>query len=203
MILVVAGYALVMASRSMVKTLVAAMCLAWKIPRIRMKSTSAGLVFIVYFTVVTVLTSQIAHLRATLPAPGIGLTIAWLVVPLLSVLWLMAKLPHANAPVWALLPGAVVAAIGFQAMHLLTVWWFVPSASSKSETYGVLGVSLATLAWCYIAGRLVVGSTVLNAALWMRYEQDNPGLILSTIEPGAKLVQRVRSWLKASFDLFR
>ncbi|MBU3701685.1 MAG: YihY/virulence factor BrkB family protein [Acidimicrobiia bacterium] len=202
-ILFVSGYALVVAARSLVKTLVAAICLAWQMPRIRPRATSAGLLFIAYFTVTSLLTSGIARLRAASPTPGMALTIAWLVIPLLSVWWLMAKLPHRDAPAWSLLPGAVITAIGFQAMHLLTVLWIAPSATSKTETYGVLGISLATLAWCYLAGRLVVGSTVLNAALWRRYRERHPDVALTTDESGTKFAQRTRVWLRSALDLFR
>ena len=202
-ILFVSGYALIVASRSLVKTLVTSVCLAWKMPQVKMKSTSAGLLFIAYFAVTTFLTTWIDRLQSSAPAPGTALLIVWLAIPFLSILWLMAKLPHKNAPVWALIPGAMVTSIGFEVMHMFTVFWIAPSATSKTETYGVIGLSLATLAWCYLAGRLVVGSTVLNAALWKRHEENNPGLILSTIEPGAKLIQRIRTWLSSTLDLFR
>ena len=202
-ILLVSGYAMIVAARSLVKTLVSAICLAWKIPRVKLRPTAGALIFIVYFTVVSLLTSELARLKAAAPTPGIALEIAWLGVPFISIWWLMVKLPHRNAPAWALIPGAVVTAVGIQVMHLVTVWWIAPSASSKTETYGVIAISLSTLAWCYFAGRLIVGSTVLNAALWRRYEENHPGLILSTIEPGAKLVHRVRSWLGSTLELFR
>lgn len=202
-ILFVSGYAMILASRSLVKALVASVCLAWKIPRQRIKSTTAGLVFIVYFTVVSLLTSGLARLRDAAPTPGILLEIAWLAVPFVSIWWLMARLPHRNAPVWALIPGAIVTAVGFQVMHLLTVWWIAPSATSKTETYGVIGISLATLAWCYIGGRLIVGSTVLNAALWRRYEDNHSGVVLGVLEPGAKFVEQVKHGLRSLSSLFR
>lgn len=202
-ILIVSGYALVVAARSLVKTLVTAICLAWQMPRVKPRATSAGLLFIAYFTVTSVLTSGIARLRAASPTPGVALTIAWLLIPLLSVWWLMAKLPHRDAPAWALLPGAVITAIGFQMMHLLTVLWIAPSATSKTETYGILGISLATLAWCYLAGRLVVGSTVLNAALWRRYRVRHPDVLLTPDETGAKVAHRTRAWLRSALELFR
>ena len=45
----------------------------------------------------------------------------WLIVPLVSWWWASVQLPHADAPAWALLPGAVVFALGMQAMHLFTI----------------------------------------------------------------------------------
>ena len=202
-ILFVSGYAMILASRSLVKALVASVCLAWKIPRQKVRSTAAGVIFIVYFTVVSLLTSGLARLRNAAPTPGIALEIAWLAIPFVSIWWLMAKLPHRNAPVWALIPGAIVTSIGFQVIHLLTVWWIAPSATSKTETYGIIGISLATLAWCYIGGRLIIGSTVLNAALWRRYEDNHSGVVLNVLEPGAKFVEQVKHAFGSLLGLFR
>lgn len=202
-LLLVSGYAMIVAARSLVSTLAAAVSLAWQMPRVRMRKTIPALAFIVFFVLTSWLTSLLGRLRAASPTPGITLTIAWIAIPLVAIWWLMSKLPHRNAPIWALLPGAVVTAVGLQVMHLVTVIYIATSAESKSETYGVIGISLAALLWCYLTGRLVIGATVLNAALWRRYEANNPGLILSTIEPGARLVRRIRIWLRSALDLFR
>lgn len=201
-ILVVAGYATFTASRSVVKTLVDAVCLAWKMPRVRLRRTKPALVFIAYFTLATWLTSELGRLRAAAPAPGVTLTVAWLVVPFLSIWWLMARLPHRNAPTWALIPGAVLTAIGFQVMHIVTVAWIAPSMANRTETYGVIGVSLTVLLWCYLVGRLVIGSTVLNAALWRRYESRHPEIVSSELEP-TSWGARIRQSVSAAIDLLR
>lgn len=202
-VLFVSGYATFTASRSLVKTLSASVSLAWKIPRVRLGSTKPALVFIVFFTVATYLTAGLGRLRAAAPTPGIALTIGWLAVPFVSIWWLMARLPRRATPTWALIPGAVVAAIGFQIMHLATVVFIAPSAVSKTEIYGVIGIALTTLLWCYIAGRLVIGSTVLNAALWRRYEEHHPEEAKQQLDPNLTLVQRTTGALKASISLFR
>lgn len=202
-ILLVSGYATFMAARSFVKTLSDTVCLAWRIPRVRLKKTRPAIAFIIYFTIASFLTAELGRLRSAAPTPGVLLTLAWLAVPFVSIWWLMAKLPRRPTPTWTLLPGAAVAAVGFQLMHLVTVWFIAPSTTSKTETYGVIGISLATLLWCYIAGRIVIGCTVLNAALWRRYEMHHPDLAQQRLDPDATLVSRAVAALRSSFELFR
>lgn len=203
-LLIVSGYATFMAARSVVKTIVDESCLVWQIPRVKMRRFRPTVLFIVFITVVSWLTSELGTLRASMPAPGILLTVAWMLLPLIAGWWLMAKLPHGNAPNWALLPGAVIFAVGLQVMHLFTVFYIARYASSKSETYGVVGVALAALLWCYVAGRLVIGTAVFNAALWRRYEAKHPehrgdqGHL-----DGLHLASRVNRWVRESIDLFR
>ena len=202
-IVFVAGYAMIMAARSVVSTIVASTCLVWQIPRVKIKKFRPALLFIAFIAVVSWLTSQLGQLRNAAPAPGIVLTIAWLAIPLLAGWWLMARLPHRNAPVWALLPGATILALGLQLMHVFTVVYISRSASSKSETYGVVGVALATLLWCYIAGRLLIATAVINAALWRRFESRNPGYENETKQPPTTPISRVMGWLRSSLGLLR
>ena len=204
LILVVAAYAMVMAARSVVSTIVASMCLVWQVPRIKIKKFRPAVLFIIFVTVVSWLTAELGQLRDSLPAPGIALTVSWLSIPLFAGWWLAARLPHSNAPTWALLPGSVVFAIGLQLMHVFTVVYIARSVTSKSETYGIVGISLATLLWCYVAGRLAVGTGVINAALWRRYERNHPDL--AAIDAGDSQLgrrQQFKAWLQYSLDLFR
>ena len=202
-LLAISGYAMFMAARSVVGTLVTAISMSWQVPRPKFKKNRAAVVFIVFMTVTTYLTSWLGHLRSTLPTPGVALTVAWLAVPLVAGWWLMWKLPHASAPVWALLPGAIVFAIGIQTMHLITVVYISGYAASKSETYGVIGVALAALLWCYLICRLATGCAVLSAALWRRFETNHPDLVATPPEPGSSLYVRTKYWVRASIDLFR
>ena len=202
-ILLVAGYAMLMAARSVVSTIVAATCLVWQIPRVRIKKFRPALLFIAFITIVSWLTSVLGQLRSAAPAPGIVLTVAWLAIPLLAGWWLMAHLPHRNAPVWAVLPGALVLGIGLQLMHVFTVVYISRSASSKSETYGVVGVALATLLWCYVAGRLLIATAVINAALWRRFETRNPGYENETKQSPTSPISRMLGWLRSSLGLLR
>lgn len=85
-----------------------------------------------------------------------------------SVWWVSWKLPHAPVPARALIPGALLMAIGADVLHLLTTYWIGHLVARKTHTYGSVGIALAVLLWVYILGRIIVASGGLNAALWYR-----------------------------------
>jgi membrane protein len=84
---------------------------------------------------------------------GIWLLVAWL-------------LPHGDVPWTALVPGAVLFALGVQLVHLATALFIADKVARASETYGSLGVAFTVLFWLYVVSRVVVASAMLNAALW-------------------------------------
>ena len=94
------------------------------------------------------------------------LTAALATVPL-AVLWLWASLhlPHRDAPLRALLPGAILVSIGFQVLHGLIVEFLVPKLEKSTTLYGSLGAMTTILFFMYFAGKLVVTSPILNSSL--------------------------------------
>lgn len=86
-------------------------------------------------------------------------------------LWLESLLPHGDAPLRALVPGAILVAVGIQVVHLTTVLFIGAKVARASATYGSLGVAFTVLAWLYILSRIIVASAMLNAARWERREQ--------------------------------
>jgi uncharacterized BrkB/YihY/UPF0761 family membrane protein len=99
-------------------------------------------------------------------AAGAGIFGIWL-----GFEWL---LPHADAPLRALIPGAVLVAVGVQVVHLGTVLFIGAKVARASATYGSLGVAFTTLAWLYVLSRIIVASAMLNAARWERRGQLPP-----------------------------
>ena len=89
-------------------------------------------------------------------------------------LWLEWLLPHADAPLRALIPGAIVVALGIQVVHLGTALFIGEKVARANATYGSLGVAFTVLAWLYILSRIVVASAMLNAARWERRAQHPP-----------------------------
>lgn len=104
--------------------------------------------------------------RAHLGVGGLFVTLA-AVVPFFAV-WLGVSmlLPHGAAPWTALIPGAVLVAVGVQVLHLGTTLFVAGRLERASATYGAFGTAFTILLWLYLLSRIIVGSAMLNAALW-------------------------------------
>ncbi len=107
----------------------------------------------------------------------VGLLALTLTIAPLAALWLWASLglPHRGAPWRALLPGALVVAVGFQLLHGLIGYFLVPKLEKSTSLYGGLGAVTTLLFFMYIVGSLVVAAPVLNSSLHheLRKQADN------------------------------
>jgi membrane protein len=96
-----------------------------------------------------------------------GLLAPVLTLAPLAALWLWASvhLPHRDAPRQALLPGALVVAIGFQVLHEAIGHLLVPKLEKSTSLYGDLGATTTFLFFMYMTAILVVTAPVLNSSL--------------------------------------
>jgi uncharacterized BrkB/YihY/UPF0761 family membrane protein len=172
--IVVGVVAVVLAARTVVKTLRAVHALAWRVPLTRLKhSTRAAGVFILVIFLVSLLASLVGWVRSERPGIGILLGVSMIVVwtgAWLVISWL---LPHAKgvSPV-DLLPGSLLFGLVIWVMHLLSVFYFSRKVSSASDTYGAIGAAIGILLALYLVGRAMSASAVLNATLWERKQQE-------------------------------
>jgi uncharacterized BrkB/YihY/UPF0761 family membrane protein len=171
--IVVGILAVVLAARTVVKTLRAVHALAWRVPLTRLKhSTRAAGVLILVVLMVSLLASLIGWVRSERPGVGILLGLSMIVV--WSGAWLLISwlLPHATGvnPV-DLMPGALLFGLVVWVMHLLTVFYFSRKVSSASDTYGAIGAAIGILLALYLVGRAMSAAAVLNATLWDRKQQ--------------------------------
>ena len=173
----VATYALVSASRTMVKALNIVHALTWRVPILKVRNlTKKAFIEILLITgvlAVEVIVNKIHHESVML---WIVATCTFILVP--TGLWLYLTLhafPFASGVTWRdLWIGALVLGVGTFGLHLMTVLWISRSFSSKSETYGAIGSALTILFWAYILGRLVIASAAISAAMW--YSKHPPEL---------------------------
>ena len=83
------------------------------------------------------------------------------------------RLPHADYPWTALVPGAVLVSAGAQVLHLVTVYYLTDKrhkllrALWRARPPG--GAPVA-----FLIGRLIVASALLNATLWERGRPQEP-----------------------------
>jgi uncharacterized BrkB/YihY/UPF0761 family membrane protein len=103
-------------------------------------------------------------------APDVGLLIQLLAIGGFFALWLLISslLPHGDAPVGALVPGALLVALTAQFVHLFAVLYVFIKIERAPSLYGGLGLAATLLFVLYVIGRIVVASAVLNAELWRR-----------------------------------
>jgi membrane protein len=113
-----------------------------------------------------ILTPVLAHAVSL----GAGIVALVVVVAASTAFWLaiMWFLPHASAPWQALIPGALVTAVGTAVLHAAATLFLVTFVSHYSAAYGVLGGAVALLLWFYAVGRIIVAAAMLNAARWER-----------------------------------
>lgn len=93
-------------------------------------------------------------------------------------LWTFTELGRVPVGWRALLPGAMVCAIGFEALKLIGSIYVPRLVANSSALYGSLGIVIAILAWLAVFGRLLVYGAVVNVLRW----EDRHGTITVPIE---------------------
>ena len=99
------------------------------------------------------------------PAWPVGIA-AGLLLSVLLFLWTSSVLVNRDVPWRALLPGAVLGAVGFEVLKAVGGILVPQAVSRSSELYGSIGVVFALLAWLFVFGRLLVYAAVLNVVRW-------------------------------------
>jgi len=162
----VALIALHSAGSSAARALRAVHLLAWELEPSRVQRRWAASLGFTGFTLlaVAVNTGAAAARRAD---ADLGLTVTMLGALAFFVLWLAASrlLPHRDVGWRGLVPGALLVAVGTQAMHLVTVFYLAHKLERSSELYGSLGTASALLLGLYLLGRLLVAAPMFNATL--------------------------------------
>jgi len=143
---------------------------AWALPSRGVFGTMNGLtgvsLLVAQLVVLTLLTSAIRPLPA-------GPVLSEAVRLLLAVpVWLLLQylLLSRRIPVRALLPGAVIAAVGQLVLSAYSALWMPHVVAHNAERYGLIGVTFALVSWLIIIGIAIVGGAVLAAELAGRPE---------------------------------
>lgn len=93
-------------------------------------------------------------------------------------LWTFGELGRLPVGWRALLPGAVVCAVGFEILKLIGSLYVPRLVANSSALYGSLGIVVAILAWLAFFGRLLVYGAVVNVLRW----EDHHGTVTVPIE---------------------
>jgi uncharacterized BrkB/YihY/UPF0761 family membrane protein len=142
---------------------------AWHVPLPPLRNAPKALAVVLTAPIVIALvTGSSGWVRANAPQP-IGVLVTLFAGPLLGAawLWLSSRLPAKRGVPWTtFLPGAVVFAVGIEALHIFTVYFLQTKLSNASELYGVLGLATTALFYLFLIGRGVIWAAELNAVVW-------------------------------------
>jgi len=161
---------LVWATRSLLRALIGAHRLIWSdvraaTPKPKLVPALVLLAVLLGFGIVSAAASAV---RASSPGFGVLATLVALVPYAALWIFVAVRVPHRDAPWTALVPGAVVFAVGLEVVHAVIVYVITPYALAKQGTYGALGIAAALLVGLFLISRLVVVAAVVNATLWER-----------------------------------
>lgn len=100
------------------------------------------------------------------PVTSALLVLAGLALEMAFFLWTFWALGDRRSGWRALVPGAVLGAVGFEVLKLVATVAVPRMVASSSALYGPLGVVFAILAWLTLFSRLIVYASALNAVRW-------------------------------------
>jgi membrane protein len=115
-------------------------------------------------------------------ATGVGL---WL--------WTAHTLPNRRVGWRALLPGAVLGAVGFEILKVVASFVVPRVVARSSDLYGPVGVVFALLGWLLLFGRLVVYAAVVEVVSWERRHGTVELTIEAPARPGIEPVSATRA----------
>jgi membrane protein len=156
---------------------------AWQVPGRGLRDRAVGVVWLggaaVMFAVSFVLSAGAQLLPWYLAPLGI---VAGLATGVGLWVWTAHALPNRRVGWRPLLPGAVVGALGFEALKVGASFLVPRFVASSSDLYGPVGVVFALLGWLLLFGRLVVYSAMLEVVLW----EDRHGTVRLAIDVPAR-----------------
>ncbi len=187
------------AGRSLGKVLVSASCLAWRLPvrpraSIRVVGGVVGMV-----TGIGLVTVIVNRIRVDLGIAAASFSFlaaiaiygfAWVVLSML--------LPRATTDPGALLPGAVLFGLTLAGMHATSQLYLPDQLARASALYGAIGVTLVTLGWFFILGRVMVLAMTINAVIHERL--GTVSQVMFSLPVLRALPQR-SPWIRRFFDL--
>jgi membrane protein len=171
----------------LVNALQYAMDQVWQVEARGLRDKLFGLLWLIGAAVLFVGAAAITTVLNWLPGflTPLGIVVGVL-VNLALWLWSFKVLPNRKLPLGALIPGAILGALGMEALKFVGAFYLPRTIASSSALYGSIGVVFAVLAWLLIFSRLILYATVLNVVRW----EQRVGTVETVIEvPAGRNIQ--------------
>ncbi len=149
--------------------------IAWRVPQRVARARLVGLGWLAGAGVLLAVGGAATAAIAALPnwlAPL--LLVVSIGVNTLLWLWTSWVLPNRRVPWRALLPAALVGAVGLEILKVVGGYVVPVLVARSSALYGTLGVVFALLTWLLVLGRLVVLVSVIEVIGWERRHGTDP-----------------------------
>lgn len=138
----------------------------WQVTGRGLKDKLSGLLWLAGSVVILVASFGLTALVNVIPWMAPISLLVGIAVNFALWLWTLEALLNVEVPWRALVPGAVLGAVGLEILKVLGSIWVPRAVASSSALYGSIGVVFAILAWLFFFGRLAVYVAVLNVVRW-------------------------------------
>ncbi len=160
---------LIFSSLGVVAALQAAVNAAWQTVGRGLIDKLVGLGWLAGAGTLFLASTAAGPLMRLLPGPAIVAgSLLSIAVTTAILIWAYSFLGNQPVSRSAHLPGALVAAVGFEILKLVASFYVPRVVASSSALYGSIGVVFAVLTWLMLYARLFVYGAVINVHLWER-----------------------------------
>lgn len=154
------------------------------------------------FAVALALGGVLNFLPEEVPAPLVTLAAiaVGLAIQVGLFLWMFWGLSSRRVPWRELVPGALLAAAGFEVLKLVGTVWVPRLVANSSALYGSIGIVFALIAWLTIFARLLVYASTLNAVRYEIHQGTDEVLVHVPKIPGRIPVAATRGGIALEAD---
>lgn len=172
---------LLLAAMGVIGVMETALDRVWQTTRSGVASRVAAVVWLLGTTAIVGVSVAAGVVTARLPWFLAPLTVALgLAVNVVLFTWTYGALGRAPIGWRDRLPGALVAAVGFELLKLIGTVFVPRLVASSSALYGSLGAIFALLAWLNLVGRLFITGAVVNV---VAFEHGHGSVSVETRAP--------------------
>jgi membrane protein len=165
--LLVGGSALLLAGLALVRALRVVFASVWSLPPEATGSLAGTfgtvLALLAVFALTGALNRRLGAAGILVGAAGVAVLVASGTGGVLALMW---QLPRRARRLRGLLPGALVAGVGFAALNGGSAWYFTHRLEAQSQVYGAVGVTTTVLTYLFAWSELLVLGAVIDA-VWM------------------------------------